>query len=103
MYSFAPRCREAWLLTSAFADCSGKPGPAAAAKPGAASSSAPSTSIGNGLVMVGHPRRRRLHLVDLRIDRHQQEEREVQDGEDTRENRVQAGGGLQAQPAEHHE
>src|SRR5688500_7415214 len=52
------------------------------------------------LSMGGHPLRHRPRSLVFRVDRHQQEEREIDDREDAREQHVDAVGGQQTEPAQ---
>src|SRR5690606_3553065 len=112
MYSLAPRCSEPWSPRSVPA-CWTSPPAAARAE---ADSSRPAAAMANlpnmrariresvGLFMRGHPFRQRLGFVELRPDRHGQEDQEVHGGEDAADDRLdrvgaRAGADL-AQPDE---
>src|ERR1700761_265995 len=111
----APRCSDAVLLTSTsawpdFQSIWVAPSAslsASAANPGAtASSRAPHIKASNArnlMRMVGHPHRLRFRLAHTRINRHQPEEREVQNTEYAGQQHVGAFGRLQAQVTERHE
>src|SRR5690606_21989332 len=94
----APRCREATLPTSFPAGSSSAP-------PAAANTSYPGTSnesaarVANNLDIVDHPLRHWLGLVDGCVVRHQQEKREVDNREDSRERHVQPFCRLQPEPS----
>src|ERR1700691_3874676 len=53
--------------------------------------------------MEGHPPRNRLHRIERAVERHQQEEQEVNDGKHPRERDVQAFRRLQSEVAERDE
>src|SRR5690606_17546493 len=110
MYSWAPRCRDAWSPRST-PDCCRSPPVAAIAE---ADTSTPATTVVKranrrlrkrlDLVMRRHPFRHRLGLVDLGPQRHRDEEGEVKEGQDTADLRLhrvgtRAGADL-AQPHE---
>src|SRR5690606_6144062 len=93
----APRCREAMLPTSLPAgSISAPPAAAKTCEPGTSSESA--ISVTNNLDIVDHPLRYRLGLVDGGVVRHQQEKREVDDRENSREDDVHAFSRLQTEP-----
>src|SRR5450759_4023687 len=104
----APRCRDAVLVTSSSArqlsqSAPAPPPPSAAPQALPARRSPASSSAFLAVPMISHSVRHRLHLVDARVPRHQQEECEIDRGEDARENHVQAFSRLQAKISERDE
>src|SRR6056297_1311792 len=101
----APRCSEASLATSLLAgSLNWEPPPAAVAwteKEAAAAATSVTTIL--ALAMVDDPLRHRFGFLDLRVERHQQEEREVHHREYPRQQRVQAGRGLHSEITQHEE
>src|ERR1051325_1025304 len=103
----APRCSEAMFLTS-FPACqrlqsesAGPPDSAAIAAPANAIINA--LSSGKLMRMVNHPVGHRLHAIYPGVDRHEPEEREIQDAEYPCEQHVGAFRRLQAEVSERDE
>src|ERR1700722_14360189 len=101
----APRCRDARLVTSSparhviqSAPAPGAGSVAAAAAPLARTQATMSARL--FMFMKNHSFGHGLHLVDARIPRHQDEVREITDGEDAREDDVQPFGRLEAEGGE---
>src|SRR6056297_4054726 len=101
----APRCSEASLATSLLAgSLNWEPPPAAVAwteKEAAAAATSVTTIL--ALAMVDDPLRHRFGFLDLRVERHQQEEREVHGGKDPRQQRVEPGRRLNAEITQYDE
>src|SRR3970282_853376 len=91
MYSAAPRCSDAWSPRSVPDCCRLPPSEARAeteiSRPAAKEANWPANlriwrGMGVVLVMHRHPFRHRLGLVELGPQRHRDEEREVEEGEE---------------------
>src|SRR6186713_2344112 len=101
----APRCNEGRLATSLSA---GRAQPAwppslAEAAPAPSNSAATVTNAYLLVSIVGHSIGNRSVAVGLGHERQQDEEAEIQRREDARQQHVDAVGGLEAEPHEHHE
>src|ERR1700690_1111390 len=89
----APRCRDSVLLMSV-PDSSKRISPSSASAVPAPRSPTMINTL--ALIMSRNPFRLRLHAVEFRVPGHQQEERKVQSGADSRQDRVDARGRLHA-------
>src|ERR1700679_458690 len=104
----APRCRDARFVTSSAA-ChviQSAPAPGAGSVAAAAAPLARTQATRSARLMVfmkNHSFGHGFHFVDARVPRHQDEVREIADGEDAREDDVQPFGRLQPEVAEYHE
>src|SRR5690606_9290766 len=84
MNSCAPRCSDALSLRSVPACWTGPPAAASAENESSMEAANTATRLMRvmGLVMRGHPIRHRLGLVELRPQRHGDEEGEVEEGQE---------------------
>src|SRR3546814_16515413 len=89
----APRCSDAWSLILAYDG--GKP-PSDAAR--AANGATASNTTNKRLIMAGHPCWNRLGRIEPRPECHGGTEREVDEGEHARHQRLRLAAGLHAQP-----
>src|SRR5579859_6550161 len=87
----APRCRDSALLMSA-PDSSRRISPTSASAVPAPRS--PTMIKTLALSMSRNPFRHRLHAVEFRVPGHQQKERKIQGGADSRQDRVDTRGRL---------
>src|SRR5271170_3322994 len=100
MKSRAPRCKESVVPTTLLARQLCQSAPALGASASAASDSAGSSSahaIAASLTMVGDSLRHRLDRIPARVPRHQDEKREIADGENPRRDRAADAYFLQAE------
>src|SRR6187431_695066 len=100
MNSFAPRCSEAWLPTFVCAGWSAAPPDAWAGTATNATSASRTLRRVMGSVSVGHAVRHGLERADARPEGHRDEEREIEEREDAREQRLAVGRRHRAEPAE---
>src|ERR1700687_5751883 len=105
----APRCRDAVLVTSSSArhviQSAPEAPPASVGATAAPLARTPASRSAARLrvLMKNHSFGHRLHLIDTRVPRHQEEESEIAAGEDARQDHVHPFGRLQAEIAEYAE